>query len=63
MKIKKIKNCRECQDIIYIGYPDNYPSCSESFKLYAIVKKIIDIDSIPEWCPLENYKKEYICLP
>ena len=58
MKIKKIKNCRECEDIIEIGYPDKYPACAEKFKMQGIIFKILDKDIIPDWCPLEDFPQE-----
>ena len=56
MKIIKVKNCRECLHCIYVGYPDNYPSCAEKFRMQGKVFKIPDIEIIPDWCPLEDYK-------
>lgn len=57
MKIIKIKNCRECQHSIEVGYPNYYPSCAEKFRIQGIVMKISNIDDIPDWCPLEDYNE------
>jgi len=65
MKIIKIKKCEDCPNkhtwIDNWGITKN--SCSIKTKFIQgqgdlIMKKIEDINSIPTWCPLEDYKDE-----
>lgn len=58
MKIIKVKNCHECPNIIEVGYPDYYPACAEKFRMCGKVFKIPDKNTIPDFCPLEDYKDE-----
>ena len=57
MKIIKVENCRICHNLIEVGYPDYYPACAEKFRMQGIIFKISDINEIPKWCPLEDYKE------
>jgi len=48
-----MKKCRECQYLEFIGR-DDYPYCYEMFRLGWGIRKILDIDSIPNLCPRSN---------
>lgn len=45
----KIKTCKECKDIEFIGR-DNYPYCYEMFRLGWGIRKV-PLDSISDLCP------------
>ena len=50
---QKVKKCRKCQYLEFIGR-DDYPYCYEMFRLGWGIRKIPDIDSIPNLCPRPN---------
>ena len=58
MKIIKIDNCRECGKFNYTGYPSKYICCLEWYRIKKEIRDIKDIDTYPDWCPLEDYKDE-----
>lgn len=45
----KIKTCKECKDIEFIGR-DDYPYCYEMFRLGWGIRKV-PLDSISDLCP------------
>ena len=55
MKTTKVKKCKECEDLEFIGRND-YPYCYEMFRLGWGIRKIPDVNSIPDLCPRKDYK-------
>jgi hypothetical protein len=54
MKIIRISNCGECPYVDSFGKPFGMGTCNETNKFYNGVK----LDTIPEWCPLEDEEGE-----
>ena len=48
--------CRDCENVEFIGR-DDYPYCYERFRLHGEIRKV-DINTIPDWCPLEDHKEK-----
>ena len=52
MKIIQVETCRECAHKCYPCGDTVYTVCRKASK------DILDIDSIPDWCPLEDAPAE-----
>lgn len=55
IKIYKITRCGDCPECDYIEYKGM--SCK------MMHMKVVDLNKIPDWCPLEDYKQDDGLLP
>jgi len=64
MKIIKIKVCKVCPYynsftvLKHSRHICRHSEANKKWRYRIIDKKIINKNDIPDWCPLENYKKE-----
>lgn len=58
MKILKVRKCEDCPKVVYVKITKGcYHYCSVGMEIPPPSREIKDINTIPDWCPLDDYKE------